>query len=72
MPRMFLLDLAKVHKGCLKSFMVETVQMTLDDLECLCTIFPLLEEVSCSIGYCLGSVGPSLAISEHLLMGSGD
>ncbi|KAJ3476157.1 hypothetical protein NLI96_g11360 [Meripilus lineatus] len=68
MPRMFLLDLAKVHKGCLKSFMVETVQMTLDDLECLCTIFPLLEEVSCSIGYCLGSefIGEAIAKARNL------
>lgn len=53
---MFLLDLAKVHKMYLRSFVVDTVQMTLDDLECLCSMFPYLEELSCSIAFCRGSV----------------
>ncbi|CAL1711748.1 unnamed protein product [Somion occarium] len=52
MPRMFLLDLAKTHKHTLKHFNVNSVQLTLQDIECLCTMFPNLETVSCSLAWC--------------------
>ncbi|KAK7691974.1 hypothetical protein QCA50_005379 [Cerrena zonata] len=52
MPRMFLLDLAKTHKQTLKHFNVDTVQLTLQDVECLCTMYPNLESISCSLAWC--------------------
>lgn len=64
MPRMFLLDLAKIHSGTLNRFMIDTVQVTLEDLECLCTMFPRLEALSCSIAWCRDSV--SVFLSESL------
>ncbi|KAI0785795.1 hypothetical protein C8Q75DRAFT_774574 [Abortiporus biennis] len=52
MPRMFILDLAKTHQNTLKQFTIDTVLLTLEDLQCLCTKFPLLEALSCSIAWC--------------------
>lgn len=57
MPRMFLLDLAKTHKQTLKQFNVDTVQLTLQDIECLCTMYPNLESISCSLAWCNDHVG---------------
>lgn len=51
-PRIFLLDLAKAHKQTLKKFHVDAVQLTLQDIECLCTMFTNLESISCSLAYC--------------------
>ncbi|KAI0071182.1 hypothetical protein K474DRAFT_1693547 [Panus rudis PR-1116 ss-1] len=52
MPRLFLLDLARTQKHTLKYFLLNTVQLTLEDLECLCTIFPELVAISCSLAWC--------------------
>jgi len=47
-PRMFILDLAAVHGETLKHFMVGEAQLTLKDIECLCSKFPKLETLVCS------------------------
>ncbi|KAI0712786.1 hypothetical protein C8T65DRAFT_574448 [Cerioporus squamosus] len=47
-PRGFILDMANIHKNTLRHFTADSTQMTLADIECLCTVFPLLETVSCS------------------------
>ncbi|KAI0698320.1 hypothetical protein C8T65DRAFT_660923 [Cerioporus squamosus] len=47
-PRGFILDMANIHKNTLRHFTADSSQMTLADIECLCTVFPLLETVSCS------------------------
>jgi hypothetical protein len=49
MPVRFILDLAKVHKGVLKQFHINGAAMTLQDIHCLCTMFPNLEEISWSL-----------------------
>ena len=48
-PRHFLLALAHTHGGTLKSFLVNMTQLTLEDIECLCTLFPRLEALSCAV-----------------------
>ena len=62
--RIFVLDLAKTHKQTLKHFNMDTVQLTLQDLECLCTMYPNLESVSCSLAWCQDYVGVSF-LSIH-------
>ncbi|PSR73361.1 hypothetical protein PHLCEN_2v10796, partial [Hermanssonia centrifuga] len=52
MPRRFLLDLAGTHRLTLKHFIIDTVQLTMEELELLCTAFPALESISCSIAWC--------------------
>ncbi|KAH9927776.1 uncharacterized protein B0H18DRAFT_875389 [Fomitopsis serialis] len=52
LPRRFLLDMAKTHETTLKHFNVSSALLTLEDVECLCTIFPALETLSCSIAFC--------------------
>lgn len=47
-PPMFILDLAAVHGNTLKHFMVGEAQLTLNDIECLCSKFPKLETLICS------------------------
>lgn len=48
-PRMFILDLATVHRESLKHFVVGEIQLTLMDIECLCSKFPNLETIGCSV-----------------------
>lgn len=48
-PRMFIIDLARVHGGTLKCFMVGEALFTLNDIECLCSMFPNLETLVCSV-----------------------
>jgi hypothetical protein len=48
-PRKFILDLADIHGGHLKQFMVGSTQLTLDDIRCLCAMFPVLEDIVCSV-----------------------
>lgn len=48
-PRMFILDLAVIQKYTLKHFIVGDVQLTLMDIECLCSKFPNLETLGCSV-----------------------
>jgi len=47
-PRIFLLDLARVHGATLKHFMVGDAQLTLNDIAYLCTTFPHLGTLVCS------------------------
>ncbi|TFK83277.1 hypothetical protein K466DRAFT_498786 [Polyporus arcularius HHB13444] len=47
-PRGFILDMASIHRDTLRHFTADSTQMTLADIECLCTVFPLLETLSCS------------------------
>ncbi|TDL18013.1 hypothetical protein BD410DRAFT_822477 [Rickenella mellea] len=48
-PRRFILDLAAIHGPLLKQFRVGSTELTLSDIECLCDLFPNLEELSCSV-----------------------
>lgn len=48
-PRPFLLELALVHHETLKTFDVNTAQLIISDVKCLCSVFPGLETLSCSI-----------------------
>ena len=48
-PRIFLLDLAKVHGGSLKAFIVPNVMLTLKDVECLGSLFGSLGELVCIV-----------------------
>ncbi|KAI0944060.1 hypothetical protein AcV7_001980 [Taiwanofungus camphoratus] len=56
MPRSFLLDLALTHKDTFKHFNVDSAQLTLEDVQLLCTKFPALEALSCSVALCQGPV----------------
>ena len=48
-PRMFVLDLAVAHGDTLKQFIVGEASLTLKDIECLCSKFPKLETIVCSV-----------------------
>jgi len=48
-PRMFILDLAVAHGDNLKHFIVGEASLTLKDIECLCSKFPRLETIACSV-----------------------
>ncbi|THH18683.1 hypothetical protein EW146_g2341 [Bondarzewia mesenterica] len=48
-PRNFLLALAHIHGDTLRSFLVNMTQLTLEDVECLCALFPGLEALSCAV-----------------------
>ncbi|KII95594.1 hypothetical protein PLICRDRAFT_48541 [Plicaturopsis crispa FD-325 SS-3] len=49
--RSFILNLAEVHGACLRKFAAGTTLATMDDIECICTMFPLLEELVCCIDF---------------------
>ena len=49
MPRNFLVGLAQMHGRTMRGFMVDTVKITIEELELLCTQFPRLESLSCSV-----------------------
>jgi len=48
-PQRFIMDLASTHKATLREFMVNTAQLTLDDIKYLCKTFPGLEHLTCSV-----------------------
>lgn len=48
-PRMFIIDLARVHGDTLRHFIVGEAQLTLSDIECLCSMFPKLESLVCAV-----------------------
>lgn len=50
-PRRFILDLAATHRNTLRCLTVNSAQLTLEDIECVCTMFPMLEVLACSIGW---------------------
>ena len=58
MPRRFLLDLAKTHRLTMKHFHIDSVQITMEELELVCTAFELLESLECSIAWCTDPVRP--------------
>ncbi|PIL33796.1 hypothetical protein GSI_04421 [Ganoderma sinense ZZ0214-1] len=47
-PRGFILDMAATHRDTLRHFTADSTQMTMKDLECMCSVFPMLETLSCS------------------------
>ena len=47
-PRHFLLSLARTHGETLRSFLVNMSQLTLEDVECICSLLPHLRELSCA------------------------
>ncbi|KAI0366753.1 hypothetical protein BV20DRAFT_1001875 [Pilatotrama ljubarskyi] len=47
-PRSFILDMAQTHRDTLKHFTAYSTQVTLKDIECLCSVFPNLQTLSCS------------------------
>jgi len=63
-PRNFLLALANTHGNTLRRFLVNMTQLTLEDIACLCTLFPLLEELSCAVAS-PDAVRGSLASRTH-------
>ncbi|KAG5646222.1 hypothetical protein DXG03_004048 [Asterophora parasitica] len=66
-PRMFILDLAVVHGETLKHFMVGETQLTLRDIECLCTKFPKLETLVCSTASPdIQSITDSISVAKNL------
>ncbi|KAI0254425.1 hypothetical protein BJV78DRAFT_917833 [Lactifluus subvellereus] len=48
-PRYFLLSLARRHGESLRKFLVNMTQLTLEDVQCVCELFPRLEELSCAV-----------------------
>jgi hypothetical protein len=48
-PRDFLLSLARRHENTLRRFLVNMTQLTLEDVQCICELFPHLEELSCAV-----------------------
>lgn len=48
-PRMFIINLGRVHGNTLKHFIVGEAQLTLRDIECLCSMFPNLETLVCAV-----------------------
>lgn len=48
-PQRFIMDLASTHKATLREFMVNTAQLTLEDIKYLCRTFPGLEHLTCSV-----------------------
>ena len=48
-PRDFLLYLARRHANTLRQFLVNMTQLTLEDVQCVCELFPRLEELSCAV-----------------------
>lgn len=49
MPRMFLMDLAKVHASSLKEFDIGTVELTMSNVRLLKTSFEKLEVLACAV-----------------------
>ncbi|KAG6920127.1 hypothetical protein DXG01_004893 [Tephrocybe rancida] len=66
-PRMFILDLARIHGTTLKHFIIGEAQLMLGDIECLCTKFPNLETLICSTASIdIESIMDSLAEGKNL------
>ena len=65
-PRGFILDMANTHRDTLRHFTADSMQMTLKDIECLCTVFPSLETLSCSTLFTPEGVSGSCAVDLGL------
>lgn len=48
-PRSFIIQLGQTHKDTLKEFVVYTAQLSLEGIKYLCTTFPHLEHLACSV-----------------------
>jgi len=48
-PRGFLLSLARKHSDTLRRILLNMTQLTLADVQCVCELFPQLEELSCAV-----------------------
>jgi hypothetical protein len=48
-PRGFILSLARKHAGTLRRILFNMTQLTLEDVQCVCELFPQLEELSCAV-----------------------
>jgi hypothetical protein len=48
-PRMFLLDLARIHGDSLKEFDIGNVELTMSDVRCLKAHFEQLELLACAV-----------------------
>lgn len=48
-PRGFLLSLAHRHADTLRRILLNMTQLTLADVQCVCELFPQLEELSCAV-----------------------
>jgi hypothetical protein len=48
-PRMFIINMARVHGATLKHFIVGEAELTLTDIECLCSMFPKLQSLVCAV-----------------------
>jgi len=68
LPRRFILDLARVHEKVLKQFHVTGTALALQDIQCLCAMFPNLEELSWSIMFSsdITEVGEAVANADNL------
>lgn len=55
-PRTFILGLARIHGPTLKQFAVRSAQLTLTDIECLCSMFPQLEYIESSVWFEAGNM----------------
>lgn len=66
-PRMFLLDLAKVHGGTLTAFIVPNVMLTLKDMECLGSLFSSLGELVCMVASVdVASIAEAVSYARNL------
>jgi len=67
-PRRFLLELAKTHGKTLRHLNVDSVQLTVEDVQCLLTLHPRLETLSCLIALCQNpeDIEEATANARHL------
>jgi len=66
-PRGFLLSLARRHAATLRQFLINMTQLTLEDVQCVCELFPRLEELSCAVAsYDVKSIGRAIEKAHNL------
>lgn len=67
LPRRFILDLARVHEPTLKHFQITGVALALQDIQCLCAMFPKLEILTWSVMFSndIVSVYGVLLVTTH-------
>ncbi|KAG6820830.1 hypothetical protein H0H93_011124 [Arthromyces matolae] len=66
-PRIFILDLARIHGSTLKQFRIGEAQLLLNDIECLCIKFPNLETLVCATASAdIESIVDSVAEAKNL------
>jgi len=63
----FIINLGRVHGNTLKHFIVNEAQLTLRDIECLCSMFPELESLVCAVASPdIQSIKDAVAGVKHL------